>query len=125
MNHSIILVYITVKDKNQARAIGRTLVREKYAACANIIDRITSLYFWEGNLCNDTEAALIIKTRKSLLDRVIKRVKQLHSYSVPCIVALPIIGGNPDFLKWVRQETEGIKERKGKNKRTVARKISG
>ena len=116
MKHSIILVYITAKDKNQARAIGRALVREKYVACANIIDRINSLFFWEGNLCDGSEAALIVKTRKSLLDKVIKRVKELHTYSVPCIVALPIAGGNPDFLKWVRQETErkrksGIKNR--------------
>jgi periplasmic divalent cation tolerance protein len=112
MNHTIILVYITVKDKNQAHAIGKALVREKYAACANIIDRIHSLYFWEGSLCDGSEAALIIKTRKSLLDRVIKRVKELHTYSVPCIVALPIAGGNPDFLKWVRKETERAKRKK-------------
>jgi periplasmic divalent cation tolerance protein len=113
MNHSIILVYITAKDKNQARAIGRALVREKYAACANIIDRMNSLYFWEGSLCDETEAVLLIKTRKSLLDSVIKRVKDLHTYSVPCIVALPIVGGNPDFLKWVKKETDGTKGRFG------------
>jgi periplasmic divalent cation tolerance protein len=111
MNHPIVLLYITVKDKNQARTIARTLVREKYAACANIIERITSLFFWEGNLCDENEAVLIVKTRKSLLGRVIKRVKELHTYSVPCIVALPIVGGNPDFLKWVQTETDGTKRK--------------
>jgi|WetSurMetagenome_2_1015567.scaffolds.fasta_scaffold100231_3 periplasmic divalent cation tolerance protein len=116
MNHSLILVYITVKDKNQARAIGKALVREKYAACANIIDRINSFYFWEGSLCDDNEAALIVKTRKSLLDRLIKRVKELHTYSVPCIVALPIVGGNPDFLKWVQKETERNRKSERENK---------
>jgi periplasmic divalent cation tolerance protein len=116
MNPAIILVYITAKDKNQARAIGSALVREKYAACANIIDRMNSLYFWEGSLCDDNEAVLIIKTRKSLLDSVIKRVKDLHTYSIPCIVALPIVGGNPDFLKWINKETKGMR-RKRKLKR--------
>ena len=106
-----LLIYITARDKKQAKAIGRTLVEERLAACANISGRIDSFYFWEGRLCSDHEAALIVKTTHGLLSRLVKRVKALHSYSVPCIVALPIIGGNNDFLTWVKKETGGRKSR--------------
>ncbi len=100
-----LLIYITARDKKQAKRIGRKLVEERLAACANISGGIDSFYFWEGRLRRDHEAVLIVKTSHGLLNRLIKRVKSLHSYSVPCIVALPVIGGNPDFLAWVRKET--------------------
>ena len=102
-----LFVYITAKDRQQARAIGKTIVTEKLAACVNIIDGMNSIYFWEGKLCDDTEAVLIAKTRDTMLDRLTKRVKELHSYSVPCIVALPIVGGNREYLGWLRNETAG------------------
>jgi periplasmic divalent cation tolerance protein len=106
-----LLIYITARDKKQANVIGRTLVEERLAACANIYGKIDSFYFWEGKLCSDHEAVLIVKTIHGLLNRLVKRVKALHSYSVPCIVALPIIGGNKDFLTWVKKETCGRKSR--------------
>lgn len=106
-----LLVYITARDKKQAMTLGRTLVEERLAACANISGRIDSFYFWEGRLCREHEAALIVKTSHELLNRLVKRVKTLHSYSVPCIVALPIIGGNKNFLAWVKKETGGRKSR--------------
>ncbi|MCU0608396.1 MAG: divalent-cation tolerance protein CutA [Chitinispirillaceae bacterium] len=101
----LLLVYITAQDKKQARMIGKTLVAEKLAACANIIENMNSFYFWEGKLCDDKEAVLICKTRATLLPALIRRVKKLHPYKVPCIVALPIVGGNRDFLTWVGKET--------------------
>jgi periplasmic divalent cation tolerance protein len=100
-----LFVYITTKDKKQARLIGKALVTEKIAACVNILDEVNSLYFWEGKLCDDTEAVLIAKTMDANLGKLVKRVKKLHSYSVPCIVALSVVGGNEDFLKWVKSET--------------------
>jgi periplasmic divalent cation tolerance protein len=100
-----LMVYITARDKKQARAIGKTLVTERLAACANIFDGMNSLYFWEGRFCDDREAVLIVKTQKAHLDRLIQRVKTLHSYSVPCIVAWPIAGGNKEYLDWVKKET--------------------
>jgi periplasmic divalent cation tolerance protein len=112
----MLLIYITAKDNTQARTIGKAIVKERLAACANIIPAMNSFYFWEGKLCDDAEAVVIVKTRKALLDRLIKRVKTLHSYAVPCIVALPIVGGNPDFLAWVHEETRGRKPRKRKKK---------
>jgi periplasmic divalent cation tolerance protein len=109
-----LFVYITVKDKKQARRIGRALVSEKIVACVNILDGVNSLYFWEGKLCDDTEAVLVAKTTDINLERLVDRVKKLHTYLVPCIVALPIVGGNEDFLKWVKKET-AIKTSRSRN----------
>ena len=100
-------VYITAKDSDQARAIGRALVEERLAACVNIIDGMNSLYWWQGVIQDDHETIVIAKTRAELMPKLIDRVKSLHSYQVPCIVALPILSGNPDFLKWIEQETIG------------------
>ena len=101
----MVFVYITTKDAHQARTIGRTLVDERLAACVNIIDGMQSIYRWEGNTCEEGETVLIAKTRQSLFDALTRRVKELHSYSCPCIVALPITEGNTDFLEWIRLET--------------------
>jgi periplasmic divalent cation tolerance protein len=99
------MAYITTRDANEARRIGRAVVRERLAACANIFERVNSFYYWEGRLCDGHEAVLIVKTRPALLKRLVQRVRTLHSYRVPCIVALPIGGGNPDFLSWIKKET--------------------
>ena len=104
-----IIVYITARDVKQARRIGKALLAERLAACANIFSGMNSLYFWEGRLRDEREAALIVKTRAALLNRLIKRVTTLHSYSVPCIVAWPVAGGNRDFLSWVEKETSAGK----------------
>lgn len=99
-------VYMTAGTPEEARRIGRTLVEERLAACANVIEGMRSLYWWEGAVQEDTEAVLIAKTRTDLLERLTERVKTLHSYSCPCVVALPIEGGNPDYLRWLAAETE-------------------
>ena len=101
----LIFVYMTTKDKGQAREIGRKLVEERLAACANIIDGMNTIYWWQGAVCEDTEAILIVKTRESLFEKLIKRVKELHTYSVPCIISLPIENGNPSYLQWLEDET--------------------
>jgi periplasmic divalent cation tolerance protein len=100
-----IAVYITCKDSDQARTIGNTLVREHVVACVNIIDAMQSIYWWQGDICNDTECILIAKTRASLFDAVVRRTKELHTYQVPCIVAFPITYSNPDYLKWIEENT--------------------
>ena len=99
------MVYITAASEEEAAKIGRMLVEERLAACANLLGRIGSIYWWEGKLQEDEEAALIVKTTEALVHRVIERVKQAHSYSCPCVVALPINGGNPEFLEWIAEET--------------------
>ena len=100
------LVYITTKDKAEARKIGRELVKERLAACVNIIDRMNSLYWWEGKIQDDLEAILIAKTKESLVKELIEKVKSLHSYTTPCIISLPILDGNKDYLAWLAKETK-------------------
>ena len=83
--------------------VGRILVEERLAACVNILPAIKSIYTWEGALTEDSEAAFFAKTTADKFEPLEKRVKELHSYSVPCIVAFSIIHGNPDYLKWVAE----------------------
>ena len=99
------LIYIVTKDEEEARKIGKTLVEEKLAACVNI-HPIKSIYWWEEEIMEESEIAMLVKTKAELVDEVIKRVKQLHSYEVPCIISLPIEKGYPDFLKWINQSTK-------------------
>lgn len=101
------LVYITASSREEALMLARRLVEERLAACANVLGEITSVYWWEGRLQEDGEVAVIAKTRADLVPAVIARVKELHSYSCPCVVALPITEGNPAFLEWIDGETGG------------------
>ncbi len=100
------LVYITCKNRDQALRIGRLLVESRLAACANVMESMHSLYWWQGEVVEDQEAVLIVKTRAAHLESLIAAVKSAHSYEVPCIVALPILEGNPDYLAWLAAETE-------------------
>lgn len=104
------LVYMTAGSADEARRIGAALVEERLAACANVIDGMTSIYRWEGAVRNDAEAVLIAKTRADLVDALTARVKALHSYTCPCVVALPVAGGNADFLDWIGAETAASPE---------------
>lgn len=101
----ISLFYITTKDKNEALSIGKVLVEERIAACCNIIDGVHSVYHWEGKICDDTEAILLVKTRKENSTVLIEKVKKLHSYSCPCIVEIPLTSGNPDYFSWIMRES--------------------
>lgn len=100
-------VYITTGSREEARRIGRALVEERLAACVNILDGMNSFYWWEGAVQDDQETVLVAKTRDRLLERLTARVRELHSYDCPCVVALPIEGGNPAYLDWLAAETEG------------------
>jgi periplasmic divalent cation tolerance protein len=98
-------VYMTAASPEEARRIGRTLVEERLAACANIIPGMMSFYWWQGKIDEGQETVLIAKTREELVPQLTARVKSLHSYTTPCVVALPILGGNADFLQWITDET--------------------
>ncbi|RLB12820.1 MAG: divalent-cation tolerance protein CutA [Deltaproteobacteria bacterium] len=100
------VVYITCANIEEAKKIGREIVEKRFAACANIIDKIESFYWWEGKLQEDKEALIIAKTRSSLVNELIKKVKDIHSYECPCIVTLPVLEGNTDFLEWIIEETK-------------------
>ena len=100
------MVYITTSSMEEAEIIGRNLVSRKLAACVNIINNMKSIYHWEGKIETGEEVVMIAKTKKALVGEIIENVKTLHSYDCPCIVSIPIIDGNEDFLKWIRNETK-------------------
>jgi periplasmic divalent cation tolerance protein len=99
------LLYITASGLDEARKIAKTLVESRLAACANVVGAIESYYWWDGALQEGGEVALIAKTRLDLVEAAIAKVKQIHSYSCPCVIALPIDAGNPGFLAWIDAET--------------------
>lgn len=101
-----VFVYVTAADREAALALGRALVEERLAACANVIDGMESIYWWQGKLEQAREAVVILKTRAGLVAALTERVRALHDYDCPCVVALPIVGGNPDYLSWIAAETE-------------------
>jgi periplasmic divalent cation tolerance protein len=106
----IYLIYITTRDRAQARQIGRYLVESRLAACANIMDNMNSIYIWQGQLQDDHEAVLIAKTTQTRLKDLTDAVKERHDYECPCIVAVPIAEGNPDFLDWIVGQVDDCKE---------------
>ena len=99
------LIYVTTGSEEEALRIGRAVVEERLAACANIFPRITSIFHWDGTLQQENEAVLILKTPEERVDAVVARIKAVHSYSCPCIVTLPVTGGNAAFLNWIEAET--------------------
>ncbi|MEK6766568.1 MAG: divalent-cation tolerance protein CutA [Planctomycetota bacterium] len=101
-----IVIYITTRSVNEAKKIGRALVEEKLAACSNIISPIRSIYSWQGKICDDNEALMILKTKKKLFKQIVARVEKLHSYDVPEIIAMPIIEGSSKYLSWLNKETK-------------------
>ncbi len=100
-----IVVLITASDEDEAERIARALVEARLAGCVNIIKDIRSIYSWQGKIEDEKEVLMVAKTQKSLLDPLMGKVKELHSYTVPEIIALPIIQGSEDYLKWLKEVT--------------------
>ncbi|MFN3484494.1 MAG: divalent-cation tolerance protein CutA [Planctomycetota bacterium] len=96
---------VTCRDAAEARRIARALVRERLAACVNVVPQVTSVYAWKGRVEEGREALLVIKSRAALSRKLAARVKALHSYEVPEVVTLRIAGGLPAYLRWVREST--------------------
>ena len=105
MQYKHIIVLVTGGSLENAQKIANKLLTEKKAACVNIVPQVDSHFWWHGKIESAGEQLLIIKTRSALLDDVEKIVKSIHPYTVPEIIALPIVGGNKDFLNWVDKET--------------------
>jgi len=95
------VILITTKNVQEAKKIANLLVNDKLVACVNIIKDVQSLFWWQGKLDNAKEVLLVIKTKKSKFPKIVKAVKLLHSYSVPEIIALPIVEGNKEYLQWI------------------------
>ena len=99
-------LFITVSGPEEARKIAEALIKQRKAACVNIVPRVSSLFWWQDNIDTAQESMLIVKTKASLLSEIIILVKEIHSYDVPEIIALPIVGGNQDYLAWIDEEVE-------------------
>ena len=100
-----VFLYSTFPDEAAARRVGQALVSAKLAACVNIYPPMTSIYEWQGKLETGPEVAAFIKTRRTLVEKVMEAARPLHPYTVPCFLVLPIAGGNEDYLAWARSQT--------------------
>jgi periplasmic divalent cation tolerance protein len=99
------MTFVTCKDRREASLIARSLVKEKLAACVNVVPGVASIYRWAGKVEEAREVMLIVKSRRSLSGKLVSRVRALHSYDVPEVVTIPIASGNPAYLRWVREST--------------------
>lgn len=102
----IVVIYCTVPNKKIAKDITRVLMKHKLAACVSMIDNVKSVFSWDGEICEEKEIMLMIKTRRANYGKVKLVIEDLHSYSVPEIIALPIVDCSEDYLKWLVKETE-------------------
>jgi periplasmic divalent cation tolerance protein len=100
-----ITVLITASKEDEAARIAKDIVTSRLAACVNILKGMRSIYRWQGKIEDEDEVLMIVKTRRDLFVELSKRVKELHSYSVPEIIALPVIEGAEEYLNWIKEET--------------------
>lgn len=105
---AMISVYIVAADESEAARIAEALIAARLAACVNILPPAQSLYRWQGRIVSGREVPMLAKTRAELFDALEARVKALHSYTCPCIVAWPIMAGHAPYLEWVAAETETV-----------------
>ena len=99
-----IVIFITTGTEEEAHKVAELLLTKRKAACVNIVPGVESSFWWQGKLDSARESLLIIKTKASLLPEIIELVKSVHSYEVPEIIALPIIGGSEGYLNWIDDE---------------------
>lgn len=107
---AVMIVYATAGDGAEARRIGRAMVEARLAACANVVDGMSSIYWWQGAVQEGRESVLILKTTGDRLEALIAGIKELHSYECPCIEAWPVTAGFAPYLDWVAQETHASPE---------------
>lgn len=100
-----LVVYITAPNEDEAAKIAKILVEERLAGCVNIVRDIRSIYSWQGKIEDDREVLMIVKTRLRLFNALTEKVKELHSYSVPEVIAIPVVDGSEDYIKWLKEAT--------------------
>jgi periplasmic divalent cation tolerance protein len=101
MNTHYIVVLVTAKNKKEAEKIARGLLEAKLIACANIVEGVQSLFWWQGKIDSSKEVLLVLKTKKILFTKVSIKVKSLHSYQTPEIIAISLTAGSKDYLNWI------------------------
>ena len=106
MEESYIVLFITTPTAEEAQRIAEVLLKQRKAACVNIMPRVSSLFWWQDKIDSAQESLLIAKTKASQLNELVRLVKEIHSYDIPEIIALPIIGGNQDYLEWIGKEVK-------------------
>lgn len=106
MHRPAIFAYVTAPDHATAVRIGRAIVEDRLAACANVIDGMTSIYRWNDQIEQSAEVVLILKSTEDLTASLTDRVRELHPYDCPCVVTIPIQGGHDEFLEWITHETK-------------------
>ncbi len=106
MSAEYIVVLVTAPGEDEGEKIARMIVEERLAACVNVLPGVKSCFWWEGKVDEAKEVLLIIKTERRLFDRLQQAVKGAHSYSVPEIIALPVVAGNADYLGWIRDSVK-------------------
>ncbi len=104
-NPGVIVVLVTCPSQEVGEEIAQVLVKGRLAACVNVVPGLTSIYRWEGKISRDAESLLVIKTRRAKLPALSRRVKAIHPYSVPEVIALPIVAGSGPYLTWIRHST--------------------
>lgn len=97
----MIIIYSTSPSLTNAKLIADSIVKLKLAACVNIIDKVHSVYLWEGRVCNDSEFSLIIKTKEELFEKVQREIIKLHPYDTPCIISISVNKIAPEFENWI------------------------
>lgn len=104
-NMEYIVIYCTVPNKKEGKEIARVLLEANLVACVNIIDKVESVFSWDGKLMEEKEALMIMKTKKELFTQINHAIQKLHSYNVPEVIAMPIIEADETYLKWIAYET--------------------
>ena len=105
-NEKTVAIFITVGTNEEAKKIANILLSQRKVACVNILSRVSSFFWWQDKLDSVQESLLIIKTKAELVDEIVGLVKEIHSYDIPEIIAVPIIGGNQDYLEWIGKEVK-------------------
>ena len=98
-------IVVTDADAGRLTALTRTLVEERLVACGQHVVPIRSVFRWDGAVQEETEARVALHTRRSLVAAIVARAGELHPYDVPCVIALPLVAGNPAYLRWIADET--------------------
>ncbi|BAZ91623.1 putative divalent cation tolerance protein CutA [Raphidiopsis curvata NIES-932] len=104
----VIFLYVTCKDRDEALSIGKLLVQERLVACANIVESMDSIYWWNSEIQVEREAILIMKSRQDLFTQINDKINSVHSYDTPCIVAVPIDYVSETYLSWLIKETKTL-----------------